>query len=177
MSAESLGDVTGLWRRSLLVQADGLRDTRTDVVWLQGITAYVDSRGFAGRLQQCGDVFVWHRDIDLAAPGPFLDAGSMRRDGDTLIEVGVYEDYVEHWDRFEASNKPCWALWLSAEGPASALLVRVGETFGWAAYPTVVVGDVGDEQWRALKVKLSRDDLRVDGRRWIVEGVEGGVEL
>ena len=37
-----------------------------------------DTRGFAGRLSQHGDVFEWQRHIDIEPPGPFPDAGRMR---------------------------------------------------------------------------------------------------
>ena len=45
-------ECSGLWRRTLLIAGDGSRDVSTEVAWLQGITAYVDTRGFAGRLGQ-----------------------------------------------------------------------------------------------------------------------------
>ena len=81
------------------------------MAWLQGITAYVDTRGFAGRLSQHGDVFEWQRLIDIEPPGPFPDAGRMRWEARVLIEVGVHEDYVEHWVR--------------QDGPADAVLGAV----------------------------------------------------
>ena len=59
-------ECSGLWRRTLLIKSDGSRDTGTDVAWLQGITAYADTRGFAGRLSQHDDVFEWQRLIDRA---------------------------------------------------------------------------------------------------------------
>src|ERR1700759_3005473 len=99
VSSVTVSECAGLWRRTLLVEADGSRDTGTDVTWLQGITAFIDSRGFAGTLSQCGDVFSWHRTIDRQPPGPYPDEGSMRwRDG-LLVETGVHTDYVEHWVR------------------------------------------------------------------------------
>ena len=92
-------ECNGLWRRTLLIATDGSHDTGTGVAWLQGITAYVDTRGFAGRLSQHGDVFEWQRQIDVEPPGHFPDAGRMRWEAGTLIEVGVHQDYVEHWVR------------------------------------------------------------------------------
>ncbi|MGF6881580.1 hypothetical protein ABIA39_002270 [Nocardia sp. GAS34] len=76
----------GLWRRTLLVDADGTPDRTTDVRWLQGLTRFVDLRiptpridfsvarcaadltpeqrdwlgtqnGFAGELTQQADIF------------------------------------------------------------------------------------------------------------------------
>ena len=105
-----MADCAGLWRRTLLVGADGSRDTGGDVRWLQGITAYVDSRGFAGPLHQHDNVFEWHRDVDLEPPGPFPDAGAMHWDGDVLVETGVHEDYSEHWVRDVGPATPCGGL-------------------------------------------------------------------
>ncbi|MDT5014507.1 MAG: hypothetical protein QOD39_667, partial [Mycobacterium sp.] len=55
MITVSMADCAGLWRRTLLIEADGSRDSGTGVLWLQGLTTYVDSRGFAGRLDQNED--------------------------------------------------------------------------------------------------------------------------
>jgi hypothetical protein len=103
-------ECTGLWRRTLLIDSDGSQDIGTGVAWLQGITAFVDTRGFAGRLNQHGDVFEWQRLIDIEPPGPFPDAGRMRWEVSVLIEVGVHQDYVEHWVRHAGPAAPCWAL-------------------------------------------------------------------
>ena len=40
-----MAECSGLWRRTLLIDSDGSRDKSTNVAWLQGITAYVDTRG------------------------------------------------------------------------------------------------------------------------------------
>jgi len=97
MTSVIMTECSGLWRRTLLIESDGSHDTSTGVAWLQGITAYVDTRGFAGRLGQHGDVFEWQRLIDIGPPGPFPDAGRMRWESGALVEVGVHEDYIEHW--------------------------------------------------------------------------------
>jgi hypothetical protein len=102
-----IADCAGLWRRTLLIDTDGSRDTNADVRWLQGITAFVDLRrpvprpdfsgaqsisdftglqrnwlstqdGFAGRLSQRGDVFEWSHFTRLQPPGAHPDAGRMR---------------------------------------------------------------------------------------------------
>lgn len=135
-----MSECAGLWRRTLLINTDGSRDTTTDVRWLQGSTAFVDLRrpvprdpdtqdGFAGWLQQHDDVFVWTRFTGLQPAGEHPDAGRMHWDGDVLVETGVHAEYVEHWV-LEPAAGPCWALTLA--GPGQALLVRVGEHFGWA---------------------------------------------
>lgn len=76
-----LAECAGLWRRTLLIEADGTRDAEPGVLWLQSLTAYVDSRGFAGTLHQEADVFEWHREFDVTTPGPHPDAGVMRWEG------------------------------------------------------------------------------------------------
>ena len=167
-----MAECSGLWRRTLLINADGSRDTGTDVAWLQGITAYVDTRGFAGRLGQCGDIFEWQRLIDIEPPGPFPDAGRMRWEAGTLIEVGVHEDYIEHWVREDGPVVPCWALFLG-----DALLVRAGAQFGWADDSGVLLDAIGGPRWTALNPHMNGDDLMANGVRWGVEDSEGDVDL
>jgi hypothetical protein len=155
-----------------LINADGSRDTGTNVSWLQGITGYVDSRGFAGRLGQHGDVFEWQRLIDIESPGPFPDAGRMCWEAGTLIETGVHEDYVEHWFREGGPAAPCWAVFAT-----EAILLRAGAQFGWADRNGVVVDAIGSPRWSALRPHISGGDLMADGVRWPIEDSEGEVDL
>lgn len=177
MTTVSASDCAGRWRRTLLVGADGSRDTGTGVVWLQGITGYVDSRGFAGTLHQRGDVFEWRRDVDLEPPGPYPDAGSMRWDGQVLIETGVHEDYVEHWVRDTGTTLPTGALFLTGPDGGTGLLLHVGEQFGFACGARVVVDTVGGPKWRELDVGQSNDELRANGVCWTIKETEGNVNL
>ncbi|MDT5133971.1 MAG: hypothetical protein QOE41_3282 [Mycobacterium sp.] len=226
-----IADCTGLWRRTLLVDGDGSEDKSTDVRWLQGITAFVDLRrpaprpdfggaqdgpkltacqrdwlssqdGFAGRLGQRGDVFEWSHFMRLQPPGPHPDAGRMRWRGDTLVEVGVHEDYVEHWARDDGPVSPCWALRADAPDGSEALLLRVGDLFGWARraahHMDISLGTVVDDGWlitdsalphregrqlgpRLHVNELSTEDVDDGGkrkvRRWNVKDSEGIVEL
>lgn len=161
-------DCIGIWRRVLLVDADGVADTSTDVVWLQGPTGYVDSRGFAGTLSQTDDVFCWHRDVDTQPSGA-PDAGRMRWEAGVLVETGVHEAYEEHWIRDDGPIEPAGALFLSAGPQRSAVLVRVGEVVGWACAAGVLIAQASRTQ--AL---LSRDDhIVVDGVCWTVTAREG----
>jgi hypothetical protein len=162
----------GLWRRTLLIGSDGSHDTGTGVAWLQGITAYVDTRGFAGRLGQHGDVFEWQRLIDIEPPGPYPDAGRMHWDADTLVEVGVHENYVEHWVRDDGPVAACWAVFTS-----DSILVGVGPRFGWADNTGAVLGAVGDAQWRALDPQIENGELVANGVRRRIEASEGDVNL
>jgi hypothetical protein len=165
-------ECSGLWRRTLLINADGSRDAGTEVAWLQSITGYVDTRGFAGRLSQRDDVFEWQRLIDTEPPGPFLDAGRMRWEAGVLVEAGVYEDYVEHWVRQGGPASTCWTLFAT-----DAILLRAGAQFGWADQSGVVVGAIGDPQWAALNPHFNGIDLTANGVRWRIEDSEGEVDL
>jgi hypothetical protein len=165
-------ECSGLWRRTLLIESDGSRDVGTNVAWLQGVTAYADTRGFAGRLSQHGDVFEWQRLIDIEPPGPFPDAGRMRWESGVLIEIGVYEDYVEHWVRQDGPGAPCWALFAE-----HAMLLRVGAQFCWADRSGVVLGTIGGPQWAALNPHMNGSDLVASGVRRSIVDSEGDVEL
>jgi len=175
VTTPELFDCAGLWRRTLLIEPNGTRDTSAGVTWLQGITGYVDSRGFAGTLHRRGDVFEWHRDVDLEPPGPFPDAGSMHWEGRTLVETGVHESYVEHWVRDEQSTEPCGALFLTASGEVG-LLVRVGPQFGWAGGGEVVIDEVGTSRWDALEIDVVGHRIQSNGVRWFIERSEGNVQ-
>ncbi|WP_200828139.1 hypothetical protein [Mycobacterium sp. 3519A] len=167
-----MADCSGLWRRTLLIDRDGARDTSVGVAWLQGITAYVDTRGFAGRLSQRDDVFEWQRLIDIEPPGPFPDAGRMRWDNSILIEEGVHEPYVEHWVRQDGETAPSWAVFAT-----DAILVCAGDTFGWADHRGVVLGVVGDSGWAAMDPRISDGELVANGVRRHIENSEGDVKL
>jgi hypothetical protein len=167
----------GLWRRTLLIEADGSHVTGGDVRWLQGDSSYIDSRGFGGRLHQTGNVFEWHRMVDLEPPGPFPDAGEMHWKGETLVETGVHADYVEHWVRDDAPSEPRWALTLRSEDDGDALLLRVGPVFGWACTTAVTVAAFDGQDWETLAPKLFDDEVRVNGARWAIVQSEGDVEL
>lgn len=171
MSEVSIATCRGLWRRTLLVGADGTRDTGTDVVWLQGPTGYVDSRGFAGTLTQIDDIFSWSRDVDVA-PGELPDEGQMRWEADTLVEAGVHEAYEEHWVREYGGTEPAGALLLSSGSGAPAVLVRVGGLIGWATAAGARIEHVQHDDWQ-----FHEDHVIADGQRWTVVTREGDVTL
>jgi hypothetical protein len=126
----------------------------------------------------------------------------MRWDDDTLIETGVYTDYVEHWEReLGASASPCWALTLCSAEENDALLLRVGKQFGWVRRDTrveVSLGRIDGAEWvitdsalprrmgRPLRPTLDAGYLDVDDvddagtptlRRWRIKDSEGSVKL
>ncbi|MDG4664697.1 hypothetical protein [Mycobacterium sp. 236(2023)] len=174
MSTVRASDCVGLWRRTLLVEADGTRDTGTDVTWLQGVTAFIDSRGFAGTLHDSDGVFEWRRPIDLD-PASAPDFGEMHWEGNTLVETGVYADYTEHWVRDDVPQTPCWAYFLTAPDGGPGLLLRVGGRFGIACAVKVVMGEVGGPEWR--DIEIGQDCVRANGVLWTVDGCEGIAKL
>jgi len=153
----------GLWRRSLIAWPNGERDTTTEVRWLQGLRACIDLRqaaagpdfsrvravadlsiaqcawlarqqGFAGHLTFDGSCFQWIRSIDYQPRAPGADAGSLRWDGEVLVETGRDVAYVEHWHRDAALPAvPAAALELrDADDNTAAALLRVGPLFMFA---------------------------------------------
>jgi hypothetical protein len=124
--APPLSEMPGMWRRSLIIQADGVHDTTSQVRWLQARTLFVDLRqpaalpdflqlrclndltlkdcmqlarqeGFAGRLGFDGDCFEWLRLIDFQPRSLRADAGRLWWEDALLIEAGRDVAYVEHW--------------------------------------------------------------------------------
>ncbi len=159
VDVDSLG---GLWRRSLIVRADGTRDTGTWVRWLQGPRDYFDLRqptgrpdfagvrclrdltiaqlgwmatqdGFAGQLRVDDGVFEWLRDIDFQPPEPTPDRGTLVREGDVMVETGYHSPYIEHWHPDLGPAPPFYALRLhDAAAGCAGRIVRAGDLFAYA---------------------------------------------
>jgi hypothetical protein len=123
-----LSEMPGMWRRALIIHADGARDFTTQVRWLQATTLFVDLRqgaalpdflhlrrlndlsitdcaqlatqeGFAGRFGCSGEYFEWQRWIDFQPRSLLADAGRLWWEDGILIEAGRDVPYVEHWMR------------------------------------------------------------------------------
>lgn len=153
--------LTGLWRRSLLLTADGDADTTADVTWLQAGELYVDLRlpaatptpdvrclrdldragacalaqveGFAGRLLADGPWARWERLVDLQPPSGTPDEGRLVAENGHVVETGRHVGYVEHWHRTPGHSGPVAGLLLCETATrAIGVLVRVGRYFGWA---------------------------------------------
>jgi hypothetical protein len=153
----------GLWRRSLIALPDGSRDTTTRVLWLQSARMFADIRqpalqpefahaqvlndlthddcaqlaeqqAFAGHLTFDGNHFEWVRMIDFQPKGPSADIGSLRWQGQVLIEEGRDVNYIEHWHRDPAAagQPSAAALLLDSKRGIKALLVRSGEYYMFA---------------------------------------------
>ena len=161
-SHPALADLHGAWHRTLVREADGSTDDAS-AIWLQGPPLFADLRqppglaglvggshpkdldrpqllalcgqkAFAGTLVQDGDAFSWVRRIDLHPPAPLPDAGTLRWDGAVLVEEGLHEAYLEHWELIEGSpdGGPAGALLDDPLEGRTAVLVRVGTWFGYA---------------------------------------------
>jgi hypothetical protein len=171
----SVTALQGLWRRSLIAWPGRPSDTTTSVRWLQGPRAYIDLRqpmplpdfshvrsredlsfedcawlarqeGFAGHLHFDGRHFEWVREIDFQPPAPAADAGSLRWEGNVLIETGRDADYIEHWHRDPTVATTPTSLAYRQGSPAttgapgargvpekpSAVLLRIGPNFMYA---------------------------------------------
>ena len=70
------------------------------------------------------DICRWHRLADFQPPALSPDAGALRLDGDLLVETGLHDDYLEHWERVPGSDQPTVVLTENAAG--GALLLRAG---------------------------------------------------
>lgn len=191
-----VADLQGLWRRSLIAwPARGASDTTTTVRWLQGPRAYIDLRqpapipdfsharaledltyddcvwlarqeGFAGYLSFDGTHFEWLREIDFQPPSPSADAGSLRWEGDVLIETGRDADYIEHWHR-DPSIPTTPARSANLQGAAHktrATLLRVGPHFMFArARATSLEKDYGSlAEYVAAAPDLARAHELID---------------
>ena len=166
-------ECSGLWRRTLLIDSDGSHDTSTGVAWLQGITAYVDTRGFAGRLSQHDDVFEWQRLIDIEPPGPFPDAGRMRWEADVLDRSRRARGLRR---TLGPRRRPCRTVLGAVPAAARSCCAPVRNSVGRTC-SGVVLGTVGGPQWTALNPHMNGDDLVANGVRWSIEDSEGEVDL
>ncbi|RVU39651.1 hypothetical protein EOI86_10630 [Hwanghaeella grinnelliae] len=148
----------GLWRRRLLIDADGSRDADTIVWWLQtrqlfadirlpgdraslaGATCYADlgaeglscltrQEGFAGVLEWTNTACAWRRQIDFRPlPGP-PDEGWMDEAEDGLmIERGIHRGYLEEWVQ-SIPKDAAMDEWLWHDGWGGATVLRLGNVF------------------------------------------------
>lgn len=184
---------------------DGTADTTTRVTWLQGLSLYVDLRrpaslpafsharclndltiadcralaaqeGFAGVFSRAGAWFEWARAIDFQPESSHADVGSLRWEGDVLVEEGRDVAYVEHWHRpFPADDLPVTGLLLRDRvSGMHGCLVRVGQRFMIARDR-----DVGLPPYRSL-VECVENAAMADDARAMVDceislgSVDGG---
>jgi hypothetical protein len=158
----AVGDVRGLWRRTIYRRADQVLDTSTEVCWLQGPRYFADIRqpverisfagagclrdlddahlawlasqeAFAGNLQLAGALAWWQRSIDLQPQGRFEDRARLRQAGDVLDEYGTESPYYERWERGSPSSGAHWGLHLASEADGRrGFLVRAADKMMFA---------------------------------------------
>lgn len=125
------GGYHGLWKREGIWRSDGSSDTTILVLWFQSARWHIDSRGFAGVTVVEGARCEWRPEIAFPAPGPGIDAGTMRFDGaGTVEETGVDGSYREVWVRIDSG--PVRAQRLHGDGGALAWLIGGAEWTAWA---------------------------------------------
>jgi Protein HRI1 len=133
MAAIHFDKLPGVWNRRSIRWPDGTEDRSTRVWWLQARSDYVDIRlpanrpsfagiqcladcsdmhrkwlerqqGFAGRLAQSNDAWLWNREIDYQPPTGKRDIGTLQftdSESKFLLENGVDEPYAEVWERVD----------------------------------------------------------------------------
>ncbi|HVJ52703.1 MAG TPA: hypothetical protein VM689_09590 [Aliidongia sp.] len=157
MSDPIPSDLTGLWRREVMILPDGRRDTDTRVLWLQTRGLFADIRipadrpsraassfgdytdaelvelakmyGFAGSFETEGGFCRWRRRLDYHPPGGPPDEANFTLDGDLLIELGIHADYREDWRRDTEAAAPVASFTLAEEGGPAGMLVIAGDHF------------------------------------------------
>ena len=73
------------------------------------------------------------------------------------------------------TTSPCGALFLSGSHHDVALLLRVGQRFGWAGGGVVVIDAIDGPRWHALGIDVCTDHVQANGLRWSIEQREGNV--
>ncbi|MEE2061439.1 hypothetical protein [Rhodococcus artemisiae] len=156
------------FERTLLSRPEHPDDTTTRVTWLQGRALYCDLRqpaalpkieapalralgigdllvladqdGFAGPLFDNSDHVEWGRTVALHPAGPTPDAGALNAlDHGTLVEQGIFEDYIEHWRIAATSPDIDEYLLEDLDTGAPGVVVRVGGDFAFARGRTHVL--------------------------------------
>jgi isopenicillin N synthase-like dioxygenase len=155
-------ELSGSWRRLMLSLPGHCVNTLTEVEWLQAGPLYIDLRqatALAGRIgasclaevspedalllatqEAFAGEFVltrtegeWLREIDFRPSASIRDCGLLEAHGNLLIEQGIENDYIEHWQRqgIGASGTEWSARFLTEDG-APVIVVRHGNRFGYA---------------------------------------------
>ncbi len=94
------------WLRAGISRDGGPLREDDHVVWLQAGDHYADSRGFAGVTTYDGAQVRFRHDV--GEPGE--DVGTLRRDGDHLVETGVNPDgstFLEVWTPLPGAAGSC----------------------------------------------------------------------
>ena len=175
----------GCWRRRSLSLPDQPVDRTTDVMWLQASRLFVDLRipagrpdfsackslddctseqlrwlatqqGFAGHLEVYGDVYRWHRHLDLQPAQSVPDAGRMTQCRDGWTEIGIFTDYAEEWAHVGAPRRGLRGneVYLRERGVGTALARRYrggGRRCVYARHRALVGAGLCDPSQRGLR--------------------------
>ena len=124
----ALGDLAGVWKRTLIVEADGTRDEISTVYWLQlgslcgdirlpGPGTGTKAAAFAGCLTERDGIFRWTPEISRGIPSDAEpDEGYLKWEGGILREDGVHRPYLEHWMRVAEPGPQDYALRFQDDG-------------------------------------------------------------
>jgi len=128
--------------------------------------------GFAGRLLDRRTHVEWERAVAIHPAGPHPDAGTLGLlDDTTIVEHGVFEDYLEHWHIAETSPRVEEALLEDLDTGAPAVMVRVGEEFAFARGRVAPLGSLPlVEQIRgASTLRAARELMDCEISVWVIE--------
>lgn len=122
-----LDALQGVWRRTLLVDVDGARDTESAVYWLQlgALSGDIRAPGpgrpaesaFAGTLAVTDGVARWTHELSRgisAGTGP--DEGRLTWQDGLLREEGVHAPYLELWECVAHAGPDAWARRIGEAG-------------------------------------------------------------
>ena len=136
----------GVWRRRLLIDAEGRRETTGERIWLQTGVWHADlyipgerptfddasdlqqcsdeqlywlcrQQGFAGITRLHGELCYWDRQWDSSQRAQ-LDVGRMRFEPHCVHETGVLSPLYERWERLPASQSGSHFM-LDGAGPGA----------------------------------------------------------
>ena len=146
--AVQLGDLAGVWKRTLLVEADGTRDETSIVYWLQLGSLCGDIRlpasgsgagamAFAGCLTERDGVFRWTPELATGIPANAdPDEGRLRWEGGILREDGARRPYLEHWECAARPSADDYALRFHSDPLClDGYLIRIADFAFYACQP------------------------------------------
>jgi hypothetical protein len=144
----SRDDLSGVWKRTLLIDGAGNRDDVSEVYWVQSGALCGDIRlhlrhtaladlavndgapfleAFAGHLSEVAGTFRWQPSICSFREERPPDEGRLSWVGDELREDGVHVAYEERWQRIETSSTSDFALELQhPEKDVRGFVLQVG---------------------------------------------------
>lgn len=182
----SLAELSGVWKRSLLIDEAGKKDTESRVFWLQSAKLCGDIRqhllssaladlswndglpfidAFAGELIEISGVFRWEPALSYRGPSGPPDEGRLSWIGKDLREDGVHKNYVEHWVRIARASRKDYALAMRNQGSGRCVVLKIGR---FLFYSRQRSGRPSD------KAEFSLFELLPEGARLVLSTAESG---